>query len=154
MKYLIYGCIKMACCKAFTDTDLDPIRKRPVNFDLTLFCPGDACPDLHYELSGDGGILFFHKYPELSGIPGAERSATDRARETGLAGRYTILGTHVLAMIPGMQDDLEQSYPSHYDSYGMGAGQQEKRNAGSPGLDVIWLGAVLDSAGRVTAISR
>ena len=137
--------------KAITDTDLDPIRRQPVESSLDFYCPGDACPDLHFEFYSNGTMLFFHKFPEISGRPGAEKKAVASARKRGSPGRFTILGNSALGYIPGMTRDLERTYFGASLPWRIGT---KSMHAGSPGHDVLWSGVVLDSAGNVTGISR
>jgi len=80
--------------KILTDTDLNPIRKKPIGYKLSIFCPGHGGPDIFYEFGSDGGVIYYATEPDTVG---EGRKKPDKV----LSGWYTIIGDSVFVSVPG-----------------------------------------------------
>jgi hypothetical protein len=124
--------------KAFTDSDLDPVRARPIDFSLYFPCPGDCCLDQHYYLHADGTAEYATEYPDLSGM-GGHKDPAPQAR-----GWSCLIGDCFVIYIPGQSAILSQSSadPSMID-------ENEQTKDG-----LIQVTFAKDRSGKITDVNR
>jgi hypothetical protein len=136
--------------RVFVDTDFNPIRRKAVQTGLSIPGPVDSRLDYVFFRDGRADVKFGYDDlvggPDPGGAPAVKQKQTPQPEPTG---RYVVLGTSVLVVIPGLDSTL--GFITGGMQFGSDAPEKEPF-AGSPGADYQWLNAKLDSNGNVVEI--